>query len=105
MCHSGRPLLILAGVGTGKTETLMRKYAYLIAKGVDPTQIMCVTFTNKAAKEMQKRAAHILNLSLKDLDGSWINTFHSLSNKILEDEKNFEKAGLKEKYHILDSED
>ena len=59
--HKGSPLLILAGVGTGKTETLMRKYAYLIGvRNKLPKNIMCVTFTNKAAKEMQKRAAQRL---------------------------------------------
>jgi DNA helicase II / ATP-dependent DNA helicase PcrA len=79
-------LLILAGVGTGKTETLMRKYAYLIAKGVKPKRIMCVTFTNKAAKEMQKRASSILGIDQSELDGSWINTFHSLANRILRDD-------------------
>ena len=50
--HTGSPLLILAGVGTGKTETLMRKYAYLLASGIHQKSIMCVTFTNKAAREM-----------------------------------------------------
>ena len=54
--HENSPLLVLAGVGTGKTETLMIKYAYLILRGCDPNNILGVTFTNKAAIEMQERA-------------------------------------------------
>lgn len=82
--YTKRPLLILAGVGTGKTETLMRKYAYMIGhKGILPRNIMSVTFTNKAAKEMKKRAVKVLKCESSALDTAWINTFHSLSLKLL----------------------
>jgi DNA helicase-2/ATP-dependent DNA helicase PcrA len=103
--HSGTPLLILAGVGTGKTETLMRKYAYLLASGIWPRSIMCVTFTNKAAREMQERAAHVLKKNPKDLDGSWINTFHSLSLKILKENQNYSKVGLSDDFHVVDDKE
>ena len=98
-------MLILAGVGTGKTETLMRKYAYLLSKGINPSRIMCVTFTNKAAKEMKKRAASILESDLDYFDKAFINTFHSLSYRILKTDKNYLHVGLKEDFHILDKED
>ena len=67
---------------------------------------MCVTFSNKAAKEMQKRAAAILGED-EDLffSGAWINTFHSLSNKILRRDQNYEFVGLTADYHILDDAD
>ena len=104
--HKGSPLLILAGVGTGKTETLMRKYAYLIgARNKHPRNIMCVTFTNKAAKEMQKRASQRLGYDEEQISDSWINTFHSLSNKLLRENENYKLVGLKDAYHILDPED
>ncbi len=104
--HRGSPLLILAGVGTGKTETLMRKYAYLIgARKKKPKNIMCVTFTNKAAQEMQKRAATKLDCDKEYISKSWINTFHSLSNKLLRENDNHKLVGLKDDYHILDTED
>jgi DNA helicase-2/ATP-dependent DNA helicase PcrA len=99
-------LLILAGVGTGKTETLMHKYAYLISHiRVQPRNIMSVTFTNKAAKEMKKRAVKILQCSFSDLDDAYINTFHSLSYRILRERDNYLKVGLKDEFHVLDTSD
>ena len=64
---------------------------------------MCVTFSNKAAKEMKKRAAEILGED-EDLflGNAWINTFHSLSHKILRRDQNYEHVGLQADYHILD---
>ncbi|TNV83096.1 hypothetical protein FGO68_gene12902 [Halteria grandinella] len=101
-----KPLLILAGVGTGKTETLMRKYAYLIGHlRYDPSNILSVTFTNKAAKEMKHRAAKILNCPYKRLKEGWISTFHSLSLRILKEHSNYKLVGLKDEFHILDPPD
>jgi superfamily I DNA/RNA helicase len=80
----------------------MTKYAYLMAKGVLPEKIMCVTFTNKAAKEMRDRACSLIGMVSKQLENAWINTFHSLSFKLLTDEKNYEMVGLKEKFHVVD---
>lgn len=66
---------------------------------------MCVTFTNKAAKEMQKRAALKLGYGEEYIEDSWISTFHSLSNKLLHEHENYKLVGLKDGYHILDTED
>lgn len=66
---------------------------------------MCVTFTNKAAQEMQKRAAIKLDCDKEYISNSWINTFHSLSNKLLRENDNYKLVGLKDDYHILDTED
>ena len=104
--HTGSPLLILAGVGTGKTETLMRKYAYLLASGIHQKNIMCVTFTNKAAREMQERAAHVLKMNPKDLGGSsWINTFHSLSLRMLKENQHYKMVGLADDFHVVDDKE
>jgi len=90
-------------VGTGKTETLVRKYAYLMSTGVKPKNILCVTFTNKAAKEMRSRAALFIGESAKD--EIWINTFHAVSARILCRNKNYEIIGLQAGYHIIDKND
>lgn len=82
----------------------MRRYAYLLGQGLSPQQVMCVTFSNKAAREMSERAAAVLNVDPHTfLKGAWINTFHSLSNRILRE--HCELAGLKPGYHILDETD
>ena len=103
--HKKSPLLVLAGVGTGKTETLMIKYAYLILRGCDPNNILGVTFTNKAAIEMQERAVQKLEFEKGSLKGAWVNTFHSLSCRILREDENYRNVGLYADYHILTSED
>jgi DNA helicase-2/ATP-dependent DNA helicase PcrA len=79
------PLLILAGAGSGKTKTLTHRIAYLIAKkGVSPNQIMAVTFTNKAAKEMRERLANLLSSSAKNRTFMpFMGTFHSIAVRIL----------------------
>lgn len=75
------PQLILAGAGSGKTRVVTTKIAYLINyKRVNPQEILAFTFTNKAAREMKDRVAHILN---KDIDRMWIGTFHSICVRIL----------------------
>jgi DNA helicase-2/ATP-dependent DNA helicase PcrA len=64
----------------------MTKFAHLISvRQKKSKKIMCVTFTNKAAKEMQKRAAQLMGVEPDELSASWINTFHSLSNRLLLD--------------------
>jgi DNA helicase II / ATP-dependent DNA helicase PcrA len=106
ICFTEAPLLILAGVGTGKTETLMRKYSYLIGhKGYHPTNIMSVTFTNKASRSMKERAAKILKCTLKALDCAWISTFHALSLRILKENNNYKLVGLKDDFHPLEEGD
>ncbi|HEX5743075.1 MAG TPA: UvrD-helicase domain-containing protein, partial [Flavobacteriaceae bacterium] len=75
------PMMIIAGAGSGKTRVLTYKIAYLIQQGVDPFQILSLTFTNKAAKEMKNRIANVVGEGLaKSL---WMGTFHSIFAKIL----------------------
>ena len=81
----------------------MRKYAYLVSTGVKPKNILCVTFTNKAANEMRCRATLFIDVSTKD--EIWINTFHAVSARILCRNMNYEIIGLQTGYHIIDKND
>jgi superfamily I DNA/RNA helicase len=100
------PVLILAGAGTGKTRVITYRIAHLIAKGVAPENILAVTFTNKAAREMQERINKLLpNLKLKNKDGEQskrptICTFHSLCVRILR--SHIERLGYKRNFVIYD---
>jgi len=100
-CLDG-PLLIVAGAGSGKTKVLTSRIAHIIKeKKAFPNQVLAVTFTNKAAKEMLSRVAKILK---KDAVGlSWIGTFHSISAKILR--KHAKAANLNYNFTILDQDD
>lgn len=81
--HGGGPLLIIAGAGTGKTTVVTRRIAHLIQEqGVDPTQILALTFTDKAAGEMEERVHGLLPMGYLDL---WISTFHSFCERILKE--------------------
>jgi len=96
-----KPLLVLAGAGSGKTGVITQKIAYLIGRKVmPPSQIVAVTFTNKAAREMQARVSKIVS---GDTEGLTISTFHSLGLKILRSE--LAAAGLKHGFTIFDSDD
>ena len=75
------PLLILAGAGSGKTKVLTSRIAYLIQNGVRPRNILAVTFTNKAAKEMKERLGNILGEST--VKYMWVGTFHGICGRIL----------------------
>jgi DNA helicase-2/ATP-dependent DNA helicase PcrA len=98
--HAGKPLLILAGAGSGKTRVITTKIAYFIReKGVKPWSILAVTFTNKAAKEMAQRAAQIEERAA----GSMIRTFHSFGAWFLR--RNAEAAGLSPHFTIYDDTD
>ncbi len=93
--------LILAGAGSGKTRVLTTRIAWLISTGqVSPSGILAVTFTNKAAKEMQTRLAAMLPINVK---GMWIGTFHGLCNRLLR--AHYRDAGLPQLFQILDSAD
>ena len=83
--HNEGPLLILAGAGSGKTKTLTHRIAYLIAqRGMQTNQIMAVTFTNKAAREMRERLAVLLNQNAESRAFMpWMGTFHSISVRVL----------------------
>jgi ATP-dependent DNA helicase UvrD/PcrA len=74
------PILVIAGAGSGKTRTLTYRVAYLLENGIDPRNILLLTFTNKAAREMLNRVANLLPV---DASGLWGGTFHSVGNRIL----------------------
>lgn len=80
VCYCESPLLVLAGAGSGKTRVLTHKVAWLLEQGVNPWNILAVTFTNKAAKEMQMRLERLLP---RDFRGLQINTFHSWGLRFL----------------------
>jgi DNA helicase-2/ATP-dependent DNA helicase PcrA len=96
------PLLIVAGAGSGKTKVLTSRIAHIIKeKKAFPNQILSVTFTNKAAKEMQTRVSKMLGSAATDL--SWLGTFHSICAKILR--KHATAANLNSNFTIIDTDD
>jgi len=98
--HGDGPCLVLAGAGSGKTRTLTYRVAYLLEHGVDPSSILLLTFTNKAAREMVSRVESLLGA---DARGIWGGTFHSIANRIL---RAFaETLGYTSGFSILDQED
>jgi DNA helicase-2/ATP-dependent DNA helicase PcrA len=95
------PLLVLAGAGTGKTRVLTTRLAHILASGrARPWQVLAVTFTNKAAREMRERVMGLLGCSV---EGWWVGTFHAVSARILRAHP--ERAGLKPNFTILDADD
>ena len=96
------PCLIVAGAGSGKTKVLTTRVVHIIKeKKAWPNQILCVTFTNKAAREMQNRITDFLNEKVSSLP--WLGTFHSVSAKILR--RHAEAVGLNSRFTIIDQED
>ena len=94
------PMIVIAGAGSGKTRVLTYKIAYLMTQGVDPFNILALTFTNKAAKEMKERIADIVGGEAKNL---WMGTFHSVFARILRIEAH--KIGYTSNFTIYDSDD
>ena len=94
------PLLVIAGAGSGKTRTLTYRVAYLLENGIDPRNILLLTFTNKAAREMLDRVANLLPV---DASGLWGGTFHSIGNRILR--RHGTSLGYSSGFTILDRED
>ena len=94
------PLLVLAGAGSGKTRVLTMKVAHLIEQNVDPSSILAITFTNKAAKEMKDRIIALLGSIAYDIK---ISTFHSFGLYLIKE--NYAKLNLKKNFTILDSDD
>lgn len=93
------PLLLMAGAGSGKTRVLTHRIAYLIEeKGVNPWNILAITFTNKAAREMKERVGKLLDHGSEDV---WVSTFHSMCVRILR--RDVEKIGYSRNFTIVDS--
>ena len=98
--HINGPMLVLAGAGSGKTRVLTNRIGYLIENGIDAGNILAITFTNKAAKEMKER---VLKLIGNEGYSIQISTFHSLGLRLLKE--NYSKLGYKSNFVILDSDD
>jgi DNA helicase-2/ATP-dependent DNA helicase PcrA len=99
--HSGTPLLVVAGAGSGKTRVLTRRIAYLLAaRDVHPGQIMAITFTNKAAAEMKERVADLVGGRARMM---WVSTFHSMCVRILRREA--KTLGMSSNFSVYDSDD
>src|ERR1700733_9963907 len=92
--YASGPMLIVAGAGTGKTDTLAHRVAHLVINGVDPARILMLTFTRRAATEMRRRAHDITRQALKDTLGgplpqtlpqrlTWAGPFHAIGNRLL----------------------
>src|SRR6476469_4173708 len=99
--HAGEgPLLVIAGAGSGKTRTLTYRVSRLIEDGVDPSAILLLTFTNKAAREMLSRVEQLVTIDTRRI---WGGTFHSIGNRLLR--RHAETIGYRSSFTILDDED
>ena len=98
--HEKGPMLVLAGAGSGKTSVLTNRIAYLIEQGISPANILAITFTNKAAREMKERVTKLIGPDARYIQ---ISTFHSFGLKILKE--NYEFLGYEKNFIILDSDD
>ncbi|MFD0749496.1 ATP-dependent helicase [Mucilaginibacter calamicampi] len=94
------PVMIIAGAGSGKTRVITYRVAHLIASGVDPFNILVLTFTNKAAREMRERIMHLVGPEAKNI---WMGTFHSVFAKLLRVEA--DKIGYPNNFTIYDTDD
>ncbi len=96
------PVLMLAGAGTGKTAALTSRLAHLVrARLAWPSEILCVTFTNKAAREMRERVGHLIGPAVEGIP--WLGTFHSIAARMLR--RHAELVGLQSNYTIIDTDD
>src|SRR5687768_962860 len=113
-CYDSRPLLIIAGAGTGKTNTLAHRVAHLILQGVAPEAILLLTFTRRAALEMTRRTQGIVAEALAEKAGKtsapgpavrlpWSGTFHSIANRLIR--RHCSRVGLDETFGVLDRGD
>jgi len=102
--QAGRePLLVIAGAGTGKTNTLAHRVAHLILEGVAPERILLLTFTRRAALEMTRRAQRIIGEVQKEVRLPWSGTFHSIANRLIR--RHCRRLGLDESFSVLDRGD
>ncbi|CAN0367699.1 unnamed protein product, partial [Scytosiphon promiscuus] len=99
--HKDGPLMVIAGAGSGKTRVLTYRIAYLMSQGVDSFNILALTFTNKAAREMKKRIADIVGTS--EAKNLWMGTFHSVFAKLLRFDG--DKLGYPSNFTIYDTQD
>ena len=95
------PMIVIAGAGSGKTRVLTYRIAYLMSEGIDPFNILSLTFTNKAAREMKTRISTIVGDS--EAKNLWMGTFHSVFAKILRFEA--DKLGYPSNFTIYDTQD
>ena len=95
------PMIVIAGAGSGKTRVLTYRIAYLMSQGIDPFNILALTFTNKAAREMKSRIARIVGES--EAKNLWMGTFHSIFARILRYEA--DKLGYPSNFTIYDTQD
>ncbi len=101
VCSLDGPVLVLAGAGTGKTKVLVSRICHILKNNyAKPWEILAVTFTNKASKEMNNRVSNLVGQAV---EGMWLGTFHSIGVKILR--SNSELIGLKNNFTIIDSDD
>ncbi|SDC09389.1 ATP-dependent DNA helicase PcrA [Pelagirhabdus alkalitolerans] len=99
--HTEGPLLIMAGAGSGKTRVLTHRIAYLLdEKGIAPHNVLAITFTNKAAREMKDRVTHLIGPEAMSM---WVSTFHSMCVRILR--RDADRIGIERSFTILDSSD
>ena len=107
--HAGGPLLVIAGAGSGKTSTLAHRVAHLIVNGADPRRILLMTFSRRAAAEMQRRVERLVAQVLRDRAGivtdalTWAGTFHGIGARLLREHA--EQIGLVPGFSIHDRED
>ncbi len=99
--HKDGPMIVIAGAGSGKTRVLTYRIAHLMRQGVDPFNILSLTFTNKAAREMKSRIAGIVGAS--EAKNLWMGTFHSIFARLLRAEA--DKLGYPSNFTIYDSQD
>ena len=108
-CTSGGPLLVIAGAGSGKTNTLAHRVAHLIVNGADPRRILLMTFSRRAAAEMTKRVERISRKAMGDKAGvmtdalTWAGTFHGIGARLLREYS--DQIGLDPAFTIHDRED
>jgi len=98
-----RPLLIIAGAGTGKTNTLAHRVAHLLLQGKSPERLLLLTFTRRAALEMTRRAQRIVGEVLREVRLPWSGTFHSIANRLIR--RHCKRLGLDESFSVLDRGD